>query len=401
MNIVTQASESYMTTFHGFVTQFTEWGQWIFISLVTINVVWMCLWYAFDHHSFSESMSSFIKKFFSIAFFYTIMMNSSWLMDVLKTAQFMGETLTHAPIDPSSLISQGIGLGNKVIEPIKESSLLTAGFSLIMLSLVYIIILFVFISIALDLAVTLIITTALISIASFFLGFAALGATSQIARQTLDVILGNCVKLLAIYLVVAAGSQTITMIAGYIPTTTDQLKESGFDFYAWIVAASVLFWLIAKNLPAQLARMITGAIQETRGVDAAALGMAAVNYAQIALPPIHTASNAISGVAKIAGSTGYNAAAHFGHGIKTGSVANGLGSAVSGSTAHLGKAVAGNIADHFKDIASKLAGGLGSQQPITGVSERMYQAAKDINSKMSSSSESGLIKNGHPKIREK
>jgi P-type conjugative transfer protein TrbL len=378
-NVITQASESYMNTFHGFVNQFMEWGQWIFLSLVTINIVWMCLWYAFDRHSFSESMPSFIKKFFSIAFFYTVMMNPSWLMDLLKTAQSMGQTLTNAPIDPSSLISQGIALGNKIIQPVQESSLLTMGFSLIILSLVYIIILFVFISIALELAVTLIITTALISIASFFLGFAALGATSQIARQTLDVVLGNCVKLLGIYLVAAAGSKTISMIIVFIPTTADQLKQSGLDGYAWIVAAAVLFWLIAKNLPSQLARIISGAIQESRGVDAAALGMAAVNYAQIAMPPIRTASKVAQASSKIAGSTAYNAATHFKHGMAlTGSPSVGTGLAMGGSVAHLGKAVVGHVSDHFKDVASKLVGGEGSKQPISSVAKRMYQATKDM-----------------------
>ena len=399
MNIVTTASESYMSTFHGFVTQFTAWGQWIFLSLVTINIVWMCLWYAFDRHSFSESMPGFIKKFFSIAFFYTIMMNPSWLMDLLKTAQFMGQTLTHAPIDPSSLISQGIGLANKVIAPVKESSLLTAGFSLIILALVYIIILFVFISIALDLALTLIITTALISTASFFLGFAALGATSQIARQTLDVILGNCIKLLGIYLVVATGSQTISAIAEYIPTTTDQLKAFGFDYYAWIVAAAVLFWLIAKNLPMQLARIVTGAIQETRGADAAALGVAAVKYAELAVAPLRTASSVIQGTATTLGSTGFNAAAHFSHGMSmNGNLAQGVGSAVGGSATDLAKSVAGNIADHFKHIASKLAGGPGVSQSISGVSERMYHAAKDIKSEMSLAEPSSLDKKSRPKL---
>jgi P-type conjugative transfer protein TrbL len=384
MDILTRASESYMSTFHGFVAQFMQWGQWIFFSLVTINIVWMCLWHAFDRHSFSESMPSFIKNFFVISFFYTIMMNPSWLLEILKTTQFMGSTLTHTPIDPSSLISAGIALGNKIITPIEQSSLLTAGFSLIVLSIVYLIILFVFISIALDLAVTLIITTALISVASFFLGFAALSSTSQIARQTLDVILGNCIKLLAIYLVVAAGSQTMTMIADFIPTTTDQLKQSGFDLYAWIVAASVLFWLIAKNLPNQLARIVTGAIQETRGTDAAALAVAAVSYAQMALPPLAVASSAVKGASKIAGSTAYNAASQFDRSVSnTGNVASGIGAAVGGSASDLSKAVGGNIADHFKNLASKLAGGPGSQQAINSVSERMYQSAKDIKSEIS------------------
>lgn len=374
MDILTAAAQSYMTTFTGYVNQFLHWGQWLFFSLLTINIVWMSLWHAFDQQSFSESMSAFIKKFFVIAFFYTIMMNPAWLGEILKTVQFMGTTLTHAPIDPSSIISEGIGIGNQIIIPIEKSSILTLGFGLIVVSIVYIIILFVFISIALDLALTLIITTALIAIATFFLGFSALGATTQIARQTLDVILANCVKLLGIYLVVAAGSQTMIAVTSAIPSSI-----TSFDPYAWIVAVALLFWLVAKNLPIQLAKIISGAIHESHGTDAAALAMSSISYAQTAMPGVKTAASAAAGIGKIAGSSAYNAGAHFKKAAtSTGSLSMGVGVAIGGSMAHLGKAVVGNVSDHFKHVASRMAGGAGSQQPIRSVSERMYQTAKDV-----------------------
>ena len=364
MDIVTTAAQSYMTTFSGYVNQFLEWGQWLFFSLLVINIVWMALWCAFDRHSFSESMPSFIKKFFVITVFYTIMIHPAWLSEILKTVQFMGNTLTQAPIDPSSLISEGIGIGNKIMIPIEKSSLLTLGFGLIIVLIAYIIILFVFISIALDLALTLIITTALISVATFFLGFSALGATSQIARQTLDVILANCVKLLGIYLVVAVGSQTMVAASSAIPD-----HMASFDPYVWILAVALLFWLIAKNLPNQLAKIVTGAFQETRGTETGALAMSAARYAHIALPAVKVASKAAFGIAKIAGSTVYNASAHFNKG--------GLGAAVGGSIAHLGKAVGASVSDHFKHIASKLAGGPG-QSRISKVAERMYTQAQEL-----------------------
>src|SRR5262249_48546130 len=204
MNIVTQAANSYIHIFSGYVQQFLHWGQWLFFSLLTINVVWLALWYAFDRHALAETLPSFLKKFFVMSFFYTVMIHPAWLGSILHTAQSMGQSVVHAPIDPSSIIAQGLGLGNKLLIPVSHSSLLTMGFGIIIIAVVYLVVLFVFIHIALDLALTLITTTALISIATFFLGFAALGATHQIARQTVEVILANCVKLLGMYCVVAA-----------------------------------------------------------------------------------------------------------------------------------------------------------------------------------------------------
>ncbi|MBV9576347.1 MAG: type IV secretion system protein [Gammaproteobacteria bacterium] len=336
MDALTRAAQSYMNTFGSYINQFLQWGQWLFFSLLIINIAWITLWYAFDRHSFSDSMPSFIKKFFTISFFYTIMLHPTWLTDILKTFQAMGNTLTHTPIDPSSLISQGIGIANKIILPIEKSSLLTAGFGLIIVAIVYVLVIFVFISIALDLALTLIITTALIAVASFFLGFAALGATSQIARQTLDVILANCVKLLGIYLVVAAGSQTMIAVSNEIP-----IGLINFDAYTWIVAVALLFWLVAKNLPNQLARIVSGSVQEWRGVDAAALSLSALNVSRTAMPAVKLASSAMTGIAKIAGSIISHAGANF----------NTMPSQTMNSTTG---ATTNPVSDHFKQMANKM-----------------------------------------------
>lgn len=338
MNILTQASNTYMNAFYGYISQFMAWGEWLFYGLVVIHIVWLCLWHAFDRHSFSESTPDFIKKFFVITFFYTLMIHPEWLISVLQTAQWMGGTLTQTPIDPSSLLSAGIALANKIIQPVQQSSLLTIGFSLIILSIVYVIILFVFISIALDLALTLIMTTALISVASFFLSFAALGATTQIARQTLDIILSNCVKLLGIYLVVAAGSQTLNTIAAAIPINADQLKAGGLDPYAWIVAASILFWLIAKNLPHQLSRIVAGALHETHGTDAAALALASLKYAGISLFTLKLLSNSIE--------KGKNALGNLTEQRFNSSNIDSASSSISSSEQ--------NISDRFKNLSERL-----------------------------------------------
>lgn len=382
MDIVTTAANSYIHVFSGYVNQFLQWGKWLFFSLLTINIVWMALWYAFDRHALSETLPSFLKRFFTISFFYTLMIHPAWLGSLLYTAEHMGNCVVHAPIDPSSLIARGIGLGNTLLVPIRHSSLLTMGFGILLIGIVYIVVLFVFISIALDLALTLIMTTALITFATFFLGFAALGATSQIARQTLDVILANCVKLLGIYLVVAAGSQTITAVVHAMPTDIKTL-----DPYAWIVAVVLLFWLLAKNLPNQLAKIVSGAISENQGVEATALLMAANQLSSIAMSVGSVASHMAQGAATLAGSTAYNALQQVkkaametmsGHPVKA------VGTVLGGTATHLGQAVAGNVADHIKNVGSQLAGGPGLQQPIHSVSSRMYQASKALQAKTAS-----------------
>jgi len=379
MNIVTHAANSYIQIFSGYVNQFLQWGKWLFFSLLVINLVWLALWYAFDRHALAETLPSFLKKFFVISFFYTVMIHPAWLGSVLHTAQSMGQSLVHAPIDPSSIIAQGLGLANKLIVPVSHSSLLTMGFVFLLMLAVYIVVLFVFISIALDLALTLITTTALISIATFFLSLAALGATNQIARQTLDVILANCMKLLGIYLVVAAGSQTIAATALSVPPEIKTL-----DPYVWIVAVAVLFWLLAKNLPNQLARIFSGAIHDTHGESAAALMIATNQLSKVAMSLGKVVGNTLQGAAKLTGSTAYNALQHFKKAAmeSDSSPMSVLKTTMGGTMQHLGQAVAGKFSEEMKNITNQFVGGAGLQQPISSVSSRMYQASKNLQGKI-------------------
>jgi len=374
MDSITTAANSYTHLLSGYTNTFLQWGKWLFFSLLTIQLVWMTLWYAFDRYAIAETLPSFLKRFFGITFFYTVMIHPAWLGSMLNTAQSMGNTLVHAPIDPSSLISQGIGLGNQLLMPVTKSSLMTMGLGVLIIAVVYLVVLFVFINIALDLALTLILTTALISISTFFLGFSALGVTNQIARQTLDVILAHCVKLLGIYLVVATGSQTITAIAMAIPS---EIKT--FDPYAWIVAVVLLFYLLAKHLPNQLAKIVSGAILETPGIDSYSLSVATTHLANAAMGLTKMAGMLMQGGTKLAGSAAYNALQHFKKSsMETGSPAIGIASAVGGSIKDVGQATFGHLSDHVQHLANKSVGGQGLQHPIQSISARLYQSAKEV-----------------------
>ena len=359
MDILTATVNQYIAGFSGYVNQFVEWGQWIFYSLLTINIVWLTLWYAFDKNSFVESMADFLRQFFLIALFYTIMMNHEWLVSILQTANVMGKTLAGFPIDPSSIISNGIAIANKIIIPIHQASIITAGFGLLVGFAAWVVITFTFISIALNLAVTLIIATALITVSTFFLGFAAFSGTSQIARQALDVVLSNCVKLLGIYLTVGVGAKTITGIVNAIPA---QLLS--FDAYTWIIAACLLFWLVSKTLPEQLARIVSGSFQAHHGTSAAALTVSAVQYARTALSPMRAISpktGIFSGMSSGGGAGGIvRAQASFDSMSK--SASSGSSGSFSGAAGGEGKSLP-NVGEQFKSILSKMNGSSGSANP--------------------------------------
>lgn len=407
METFTTVTQNYLASFSHFSSLFLKWGQLIFWSLLTINFAWMCLWYAFDKNCFTQSLSAFLKRFVGIMIFYTLMLNPNWLFSLLETVHVMGKTLTNLPLDPSSVISMGIALGNKTIMPLAKSSLLTVGYSAAIILIAYLVIIFTFLTIALELSLTLIMTTALISISALFLSFSSLSATSNIAKNILDAILGNCLRMLGIYIVVGAGSRTIQFITNTIP-----VEIISFDQYVWVVASCLLFWLLAKNLPNQLAKIVSISLQDNQGTESSALAMSAMRILSqasshgISLAQKSLALTGVPQVAKVAASSLYNAAMQIGKAKQEGGSV--IGSSVNGamkSAFDVAKATGQTASDHLKHSLSKSVGGKGlanSHQNIPGVSERLFNMSerariesKYSNAYASNNHEAASIPNAH------
>lgn len=303
MDVLVITINEYINVFNGYFDRFFEWGNWLFYTLLTINIVWLCLWYAFDKNSFVASTSSFIKQFFVIALFYAIMSNHQWLLTLLQTAGFMGKALVGIPLDPAAIIANGIVIANKILAPAQQASLTSMGLGMLIIFTTWCVVTFTFVSIAIYLSLTLIITTALITMAAFFLSFIALGVTSKIAHKTLDVVMANCVKLLGIYIVVGIGAKTVSSIGNLVPA-----KVVSFDIYTWIMAICILFWLLAKHLPQQLAQVVTNFMQDMRSessvnnIETTSLAVAAVGDVRgSSLSARKIVADGAAGLAKIAG----------------------------------------------------------------------------------------------------
>lgn len=245
----------YLTSFSSYINPLLYWGHWLFLSLLVINLVWIALWHAFDQDTFSHAMPIFIKKFFIISVFYTLMIHPEWLTQLLQTAEFMGGTLTKISLTPQNIIISGIQLSTKIMVPLAGGNLLTGGAGFIIALLVSLLVLFVFLSVTLELLGVLITTTLLISMASFFLGLVP--QSERVAHQTLNKIACNCMQLFGLYLVIAIGLQGMKQLSAIVPEQYTQL-----DPYVWISAVVLLFWFLSKQIPRHLSDIMAGFIEK-------------------------------------------------------------------------------------------------------------------------------------------
>jgi type IV secretion system protein TrbL len=257
-DLLTDLINQYTQAFSSYYSSFLNWGKWLFFSFASISLVWLCIWRAFDKESLLEAMPGFLKEFFLLSFFYTIMLNGgSWLSSIVDTAQSMGLQLTQQLPDPASIIQEGISIANRVFLPLKNSASLNSGMSSMLIQICYLLILAAFITTATQLAITLLTTTFFISLSGIFLAFSAFSFSRSIARRTIDHLIAYSIKLLALYLVINAGAGIFKLLASYLP----EEKMTSWDVYVWASASAALFGACALLIPKYTASLFFNSLK--------------------------------------------------------------------------------------------------------------------------------------------
>ena len=383
---LTTAMNLFKTTFAGFQGDFFTYGSAIFFGLLTISIAYKALEYAWTK-DITESLPDWIRELVGSAFFWTIMQNLTWLASIPNSANFIGKKYL-AAIDPSSIILKGILMSDKIITPLNSAGLFDTGIVGLLIGVVCcVVIMYCMFNIALEVAVTVIVTQGIICISPLFLAAGALKQSSQIARNSIDVVIANSVKLLGFYLVIATGNKSLDAMTALLPATFDP-KTSSFDQYCLIIAVVALYFAVAKTFPDQIAKLVTGVIQENRGINAMAAATAALSVAakvNMAANAALKATNAVGGLLKTAGtgagSTVSNAMANYreiSSSQPSRSMASKLGGAVTQTAGNVAKSTGGAVADKFRDIATRASGGT-AKSDVQSVSSRMYQATQRTN----------------------
>jgi hypothetical protein len=149
-------------------------------------------------------------------------------------------------------------------------------------------------SVALQVSVAKLISTALAMLACFSLSFAAFGGSAKIAHKTIDALIGNCFKLLGYYVVIGSSLKVFKSI--------EKLTPNGFEDmtpYGWMCASALLMWLLSKNLAGVFERIGSGIVGDTQGADAAALALSAVRTASTVVSGVGTVAKVAHGAYKV------------------------------------------------------------------------------------------------------
>lgn len=371
---LTAATNTFKTTFIEIQHDFLGYGQTLFFSLLIIACVLKFLEYS-ANKDVAETLPHWIKELLTISFFYTLMINLPWLSSLPNSAKQIGLSYLKKT-DPSTIVTTGITMAAKILKPLNDAGILNFSAMTLIGVICAGVVVFCMVSIAVNVAVTLIVTQALISISPLFLAGGAFYATRQMARNAIDTIIGNSVKLLGYYLVIYAGNKTIDELMTQIAGTFDP-KTVALDQYGLIIAVTTLYYAMAKTLPDQLAKLATGLVQDNRGTDIGTAAVALQKIASSLTPFSKMASSTIAAAAKNRTNTEGSRGANYQE-IKSNSGRGGISAASKAATSAIGnlaKSTGGALANKYKDLASKDTGGA-SNPNAKSVSQRMNQSTK-------------------------
>lgn len=361
-------------------------------ALITIDITLAGLFWAMGPDS--DIIGKFLKKVLYVGFFALIIGNFAFLADVtFRSFAQLGLNATDGSLSADDLIRPGFvaNTGFEAATPLlDEISALTGPIAFFVniviigvLALAWLITLFAFFFLAIQLFVT-IIEFKLTTLAGFVLiPFALWNKTSFLAERVLGNIIASGIKLMVLAIIIGIGST----IFGEI-TSTFEPGNVSLEQAASVILGSLSLLALGIFGPGIANGLVTGAPQLGAGAavaTAAGVGAGAVAGGLAAKGAAGVAGQAATGSVKAAASLGGAAQTAYSLGsAASGGSAKGVASGVAGVAAagagHV-KGAIGNAASRIKSsLASRAQGGSRAAFKATGgsgVADKAMNATND------------------------
>ena len=321
--------------------------------LITIDITLAGLFWAMGPDS--DIIGKFLKKVLYVGFFALIIGNFAFLSDVIfRSFAQLGLNATDGTLSATDLIRPGFvaNTGFEAASPLlDEIEALTGPIAFFVniviigvLALAWIITLFAFFFLAIQLFVT-IIEFKLTTLAGFVLiPFALWSKTSFLAERVLGNIIASGIKLMVLAIIIGIGSTIFGQI-----TATFQPGEVTLEQAASVILGSLSLLALGIFGPGIANGLVSGAPQHGAGAAVATAAGVGAGVAGGAL-----AAKGAAGIAGKATTGSVKAAASLGGGAQT---AYALGSAAAGGGA---KGVAGGVGGVAAAGAGRIKGAIGN-----------------------------------------
>lgn len=350
--ILDNIATSYKDASAGWATTLIGYANRLFMLLATIELAWSFGVWAMDKSELQGFTSAIVKKIMWIGLFYALLLNGpTWIPLIVDSFTEAGATAGGAigGLSPSEIFTTGLDNAATMLQGIKDMSLWDDFATIIIAGLAAIAIVLAFAVIAGQLLIALIESYIAISAGLLFLGFGGSRWTIDFVQKFIGYAVATGVKLFMLFLIVGIGNNQAIQWKNMLQTI-GQPGAPVFNLILTVFGGSIILAVIAVQIPAMAASMLSGSPTMTAG---AAAGTAAMGAAGVVGAGAMGAASTISAAKSVGGAASATSAAFNEAGAQG---KTGLGRAV-GTLGNLGTAAARDTLNRMGEAVSQTKGG--------------------------------------------
>lgn len=251
--------QRFATATGGSYTTIFPFTQKLFFVLVVIELTWAAALWVLDRDDPASVLASLTKKIVAVAFFYAILLNAgTWIPAVINS--FTGIGAAAAGIDeltPSGVLTQGIDLAAKMLEPLGLLGFVSATIASIIGGLAALGVVFAFGIVAAQLLLTNVESYIVVGGGVLLLGFAGSRWTTDITSRYLSYAVAIRIKLFSLCLIIGIGNSLAGQWGELLSLPDATLNPR---IYFQILGGALAYMMLAWYIPSLAASLYRGTI---------------------------------------------------------------------------------------------------------------------------------------------
>lgn len=231
----------------------------LFWKLAILDFMWTAITWVRDRKEFGEITASISSKVFSFLFFLTLLkMADTWIPYIIESFVHIGQTAAGASnITPDGVLLFGLKVALTLFQQLLELKMHEIMFMVMPMTLVAIIVVLGYVTVAGQLLITLIESYICIGGGVIMLGFGGSKWTADMASSYIKYAVGVGIKLMILYLVIGAGMTLFSetnILASSNTGNPFELIKAGLV----ILAEAFIFAVLCWQIPSMASAMATG-----------------------------------------------------------------------------------------------------------------------------------------------
>lgn len=258
-----------MDIFESIISQYnTAIGTWetiaiqlasrLFYVLAGIQLTWAGILWMLNHNDPLYHLTEFIKKIMVIAFFWTVIdQAATWIPAIVNSFRGFGSEMSGmSSFSPGDVGSKGMAIASTLINAAQQGGFLEKFAGAVLGAIVALIIFLAFILVAIEMVLVLIGSKIILIGGLVMLGFGATQWTQDFTQKYFVTCIHVGLKLMFLTLIVGLADNMTDTWADLVKQSIAQNKL--FETYFSIMAAALLYAVLAIRIPDMGASMLTG-----------------------------------------------------------------------------------------------------------------------------------------------